>query len=1048
MTCAKCDIPLADDAKFCSQCGTPTAAQEVAREARKNLTILFVDVVGSTTLGEMFDPEALDQILNRYFAAASSCIKAHGGATEKFIGDAVMAVFGAEVSHEDDALRAVRAALDTLTKVSELNVGLMASHRVRLEVRIGIGSGEVMLRIMVNGDFKATGDANNVAARLQTSAKPGQILIDPVTASLVKNSVMLEPAGLLELKGKKEPVPSWRVTGLKVPKDLISDASAVPLIGREDDLEDLQAAYRRVIKRSQLNLVTVIGAPGIGKSRLVRDFVSDLMPSGITVLTGRCSAYGKGITFKPLAEMLDGSGGGWTKLTQLMETGSDDARRATDCLSGIVLYNPDVPVEPTGVEEISWSVRYLLAQLGRTSPVVMIWEDLHWAEPTLLDMIDHVVNWLTDVPVMLICVSRPDLLETRPAWGGGKPSALTMEVNPLSPAQCAELVAELAGREEVTAHQQESICERVAAECEGNPLFAELMLDLLAETTPGARVPPTISALLTARLDQLPVDDRRLLEIAAVIGRDFTGDALAALLAVEDLPVKQPEEILTRLVRRRILIGVSSDSYRFGQQLMHDNAYQLSPKSQRERRHQLLAERLARLISDGDAGSSGQEQLALVDHVEAACLLSRELRPGGTDLPDLAPQAAAILISEGTKALHRMDYGGAATLLDRGRGLVAADDERQIQLMLYISDCRLALLEPTRALEELPRQHPDPRVDIMARIQRSVIELQIGSAGPDAIVKVADQIETELLAGTGANDRAWCRLYLLKALVDLKVERTADADAKLKLALERARALRDEYEEDRLLTAICEVAQWSPIDVESGLRLCAQMSERFATNRAMLVPVLLTKARLAAVGGDLMQARAALAEAAAHTSDLHLQVDAADVFMLAITALVDSLAGDHKIAAAGYRRARDLLLEMGRAPDAVVYVAYAARELFDQGALTDAEQALQQLTSGAVELDPRTVVLATSLRARLAACAGQLRQAVELAASSAAMSEQADDLCLQGNTYLDLAIVARQAGQLELAERAATTAIDRYQAKGASGLIRRARNLMGTVSGA
>ncbi|HET7017169.1 MAG TPA: hypothetical protein VFI65_24815, partial [Streptosporangiaceae bacterium] len=693
--------------------------------------------------------------------------------------------------------------------------------------------------------------------------------------------------------------------------------------------------------------------------------------------------------------------------------------------------------------EISWSVQYLLEQLGRTSPVVMIWEDLHWAESTLLDMIDHVVNWLTDVPVMLICVSRPDLLETRPSWGGGKPSSLTMELNPLSPAQCAELVAELAGREEVTAHQQEAICERVATECEGNPLFAELMLDLLAETTPGARVPPTISALLTARLDQLPVDDRKLLEFAAVIGRDFTSEALAALLATENLPADQTEEILTRLVRRRILIKVAPDTFRFGQQLMRDNAYQLSPKSKRERRHQLLADWLAALISDGDAGSSGQEQLALVDHVEAACLLHRELQPGSTDLPDLAPQAAAILINEGKKALNRMDFGAAATLLGRGRGLIPADDERQIQLMLYISDCRLALLEPGRAIDELPSAHPDPRVDIVAQIQRSVIELQIGSAGPDAIGKIADQIEADLTASATAQDRAWCRLYFLKAHLDLKAERTADAEAKLRLALERARALQDEYEEDRLLSAVCELAQWSPTDVESGLRVCAKMSERFATNRAMLVPVLLTKARLAAVGGDLNQARAALAEAAAHTSELHLQTDVIDVLMLAITALVDSLAGDHKIAAAGYRRAWDLLIEMNRAPDSVAYAAYAARELFEQGALSEAELAVHQLRSEADELDPRTVVLATSLEARLAACAGRLTEAVELAASSAALSERADDLCLQGNTYLDLAIVARQAGQADVADRATATAIGRYQAKGAIGLIRRANNLLG-----
>ena len=436
--------------------------------------------------------------------------------------------------------------------------------------------------------------------------------------------------------------------------------------------------------------------------------------------------------------------------------------------------------------------------------------------------------------------------------------------------------------------------------------------------------------------------------------------------------------------------------------------------------------------------------MALVDHVEAACLLHRELQPGSTDLPDLAPQAAAILISEGTKALHRMDHAGAATLLERGRGLIPADDERQIQLMVYISDCRLALLEPARAIDELPRQHPDPRVDVAARIQRCVLELQIGPAGPDAIIMAADQIEVELLASADRQDRAWCRLYQLKAHLDLKAGRTAQAEAKLRLALERARASRDEHEEDRLLAAICEVAQWSPIESNRGLRMCARMSERFATNRAMLVPVLLTKTRLAAIGGDLAQARAALAEAVAHASDLHLQVAVTDVMMIAITALVDSLAGDHKIAAAGYRRARDQLVEMSLAPEAADYAAYAARELFDQGALTDAELALHQLTNGAVEPGPRTVVLATSLEARLAACAGRRALAIELAASAAAISERADDLCLQGNAYLDLAIVARQAGQVELADRAATTAIDRYQAKGARGLIRRAHNLLGT----
>ena len=231
-------------------------------------------------------------------------------------------------------------------------------------------------------------------------------------------------------------------------------------------------------------LVTVLGDPGIGKSRLVRDFVASLLP-GVTVLTGRCSAYGRGITYKPLAEMLNGYGGGWASIASAIEPGGAEARRATDCLSGIALDNQDLTAEPTGIEEISWSVRYLLDQLSRANPVIMISEDLHWAEPTLLDMIDNVVSWLTDVPVMLICVSRADLLETRPAWGRGQFSSSTLELSALSPAQCAELVAELAVREEVTAHQQEAICERVVADCEGNPLFVEQMLDLFAETASG-----------------------------------------------------------------------------------------------------------------------------------------------------------------------------------------------------------------------------------------------------------------------------------------------------------------------------------------------------------------------------------------------------------------------------------------------------------------------------------------------------------------------------------------------------------------------------------
>jgi class 3 adenylate cyclase len=1001
-----------------------------------------MDLVGSTALAEMLDPESWRQIIDRYFDAASSAITAYGGAVEKFIGDAVMAVFGATVSHEDDALRAVRAATEAVAKVGELNAGLVSSHKVKLEVRCGICSGEVIAITEPSGEFRVIGDPVNTAARLQTAAEPGQILIDAASASMVRAVMGLDPVRPLELKGKAQPVPAWLVTGIELPADATVDPPATPLIGREPELDQLRSAYRQVTRNSQVGMVTVLGMPGIGKSRLVRDFIDGIDPDEATVLTGRCSAYGRGLTYKPVADMLRGWPGGWDQQAARMRSDGAEPRLAADCLSGIAVDSSEAKAELAGVKDISWAVRYLLAEIGKSKPVIMVWEDLHWAEATLLSMIDDLVSWLTDVPVLLICVSRTDPRDTRPALAGNQ-AAMVLEINPLSYEQCAELVTGIAMREEVYAHQQDLIYEQVARECEGNPLFAELMLDVVAETASSVKLPAPISAVLTARLDQLPHDERQVLEIASVIGRDFSWAALRAMLAVDDVGDSQAQEIVARLAGRRLISRVSSDDFRFDQALMRDTAYQLAPKSRRERLHLLLAARLAQL-----AGSEGKDSpddpVALAYHVETANLLRTELRPGDTELPELAPRAAEILVGEGMKALHRTDFPGAVALLERARGLMPRADERQLPLMLYISDCWYRLSEPEQAVAVLdPGAVVDRRRgELVCGIARSTVELRQGLATLEEITAQADQYAAEL-RDRPRDDLAWCRLHQLLGQLHCCVDRSAKSEGEFRLALDRARAMRDDYEEDQMLAAICEMAQWSPTTVSAGLKLCADMSERFAANGSVLVTVLLTQARLTGLGGDLQGARAALANARDHLNELHLEI--ADAVVLAVTALVDSLAGEHRTAEMSYRNCQGMLLEMSRPRDAVAYEAYAARELFNQGKVHETGAALGMLSAKTDLMDLRTKIMVDALGTRVAAATGLAAHVVDLAMSTAKLSEQMDDLCLQGDCYADLAIVAAQAGQQAQAAQAAATALDRYLAKGATRLEVRARRLLAVL---
>jgi class 3 adenylate cyclase/tetratricopeptide (TPR) repeat protein len=1051
MSCAACGAGTADEDRFCPRCGTPLHAQQSA-EARKKISVLFIDLVGSTELAERLDPEPLRQVLDRYFAACVAAITEHGGAVEKFIGDAVMAAFGTTHVREDDAIRAVRAGAAALAALRELNAELTATHQVALEARAGVYSGDVIAVTMPGGDFRVVGDAVNTAARLQSAAQPGEILIGADTAAMVRAQVGIEPVPPLRLKGKAQPVPAWRVIQpIRAEPD--GESRVTPFVGRADELAELRRALARATARlaggrgGQACLMTVLGTPGIGKSRLVREFLATVPAEQATVLSARCRAYGRGLTYAPLAELLRSASGGWDWVERALSADPGPGQRAASTLATLMRApeaNPAAGQVPAaaaaevGVEEIAWAVRHLIESMATAQPVILVWEDLHWAEPTLLDLIDDIATWLPDTPVLVLCVARGELLEARPSWGGGKPCAMMLELAPLDAEHTAALVSELYAQAEVVAHADDDGPARVAAQCDGNPLFAELMLDVFAEVAPGTQVPPTIHALLGARLDQLSPDERQVLEMAAVIGREFTGTEVRMLDARGPAGTAAADMALARLVRRRILRRAGTDAFRFDQSLMRDTAYTFTPKARREQWHLRLAEWLATGTALGAASSrsgtaSPEAALTFAYHAEAACLLRRELRPGDRDLPALASAAADALITEGMRALGRKDLPGAMALLERGRDLLPAGDARHTTLALYIGDAAIALGDAGRALAALSAAEGalpgDHRNAVTCAVQRQIAQLRLGLADREPVAARARAIADQL-SGAPADDLGWCRYHQLEAYLNLMAEQAGAADEALHRALRRARAVGSAYEEERLLCAICEVAQWAPVPVSSGLGLCATLTTRFAANRALQVPILVTRARLSALAGDLDAAREALSVAQSHTGDLHL--DLADAGAWAASGFVESLAGRPARAVADYRRALAILQATPGRPGARGVEAEVARELLDDGDAGAAEATLDRVETGDAPLEAGVRITVTALRARIASARGEHEAAIRYAEAAGELVAGTDDLCLAGETFLAMAYVLMAAGLASAAAVTAAAALDRYEAKGAA----------------
>ena len=643
---------------------------------RKTVTVLFCDVTGSTALGESVDPEALRGLLARYFERMKAIVESHGGTVEKFVGDAVMAVFGVPVLHEDDALRAVRAAAEMRDALPDLGV----------QARIGVNTGEV---VTGTEERLATGDAVNVAARLEQAAQPGEILLGLETLHLVRDAADVEPVEPLTLKGKAEPVLAYRLLAVHEALGRRVDGA---FVGRGRELGLLRDGFARAVSDRSCHLFTLLGTAGVGKSRLVDEFLASL--DDIRVVRGRCLSYGEGIAYYPVVEVV----------LQLRDSFDDLDAVARRALEGLLGEGPASPAEET-----AWAVRKLLEAAATPEALVVVLDDIHWGEPTFFDLVEHVADLSRDAPILLLCVARPELLDVRAGWSGGKLNATTTLLEPLSADETDSLLDALGGVEA-------ALRERIRTAADGNPLFVEEMVAMVRESDNGdVAVPPTIQALLAARLDQLPRDERGVLECGAVEGKEFHRGAVAALA-----PGEPPDAPLTTLVRKDLIRPdratlPGEDAYRFRHLLIRDAAYESLPKATRAELHERFAEWL------DERGSDLVERDEIVGyHLEQAYRYRAEL---GEARPALGERAAERLGNAGRRAAGRQDAVSARALLARAASLLPTDGLRRIELSVALGVALVdtaEFLEAERVLEEALRSATavgDERLRLRAELE-------------------------------------------------------------------------------------------------------------------------------------------------------------------------------------------------------------------------------------------------------------------------------------------------------------------------------------------
>ena len=1014
MRCPACQAQIPENGHYCPGCGIKVDPASM-RSVRKTVTVLFCDLANSTELSERFDAEITHDLMSRYFTLMHDCVVSHGGMVEKFIGDAVMAVFGIPVVREDDPLRAILAAAAMHAALSELNDQLPYLGDLPLAIRIGINTGEVVTAEQPAGaQMLATGSTVNLAARLEQHAGPGEVLLGPQTYQTVTGAVVTAPVGPLQLKGIAAPVVAHRLVETQPGSQPLSRRLDGPFVGRLSQLGTLDLMLDRCVRERSCVLLRLFGDPGAGKSRLAAEYEQLVRRRGGIVAVGRCRPDAQGPSLLPLADAL-------RPLTEAAAGDSvrapePDTARAIAGLSAGILHDGAPGADVT---EVAWSASRLIESVGRDTPVMLVFDDLHWADPMLLGMIRQVAGQVQQAPVIMLCIARTDFIAQWPAWGNEMANVATQLLGPLSAQDMRTLVGTLI---DLSAHDL-TTTETIVERAEGNPLFAEQLVAFLEDGADPGRLPPTISQLISARLDVLEASHRTVLCAASIVGRDFTVGALGVVSPGlgGPAPGRELDLVVSALIRRRLLqragaVIDSSINCRFTSMAMRESAYERVPKRVRAELHGQLAE----WLESADEGSAilGGEMIG--SQLEQAYRTLAELGLNDVRSREIGRRAAEHLSAVGANALRRSDMRRAVGLLERADSLFPEDVPAKAACMENLAEARIASGDVGSGLQMLKQSHQvarrlgDAAVVAYARLQLAYFE------PPGAQFTASFTVAKEVLPvfESSHDELGLARAWLRIGQVLQSQGRFGAAIDTLHRALGHAVAADAELERASVLGALVLSLWQGPEPVPLAIGQCRSLlAEHSTAGRAVRAALSCPLAVLLATAGEAESARELITDAQKIINEIGHAYAAATVPIFA--AAIESLAGEPGRAVSLLEDAERQCSALGDAQLRATAQADRARALLELGRIDDA--LLTGDIPAGMTLMPVHIAVVTGVMARALATRGQHAAARQACDEALAAANRTDSLDCQATALLDMAHVHAAAQRY----RAACSAAER-----------------------